>query len=132
MSAILVEHGKHGDFYWDASTPEAVTAAALTILIDRWNTGYHYDEPESEPERPATLPSVEEIKAIKDEDIRRVASKKHNRWKAEVRNNRIEREEYNLIKKAIEEKDGGLAWQCLQNRSDYEYELVSHEPLQKA
>lgn len=37
---VLVTHGKHGDLYYDASTPEALHAAALDIVAG--NIDYFY------------------------------------------------------------------------------------------
>jgi hypothetical protein len=53
MSTILIFKEKHGDRYFDASTPEAKSAAFLKILRERFNSGYYYEEPKS-PEHTLT------------------------------------------------------------------------------
>lgn len=51
MSYVLVTKEKHGDFYYDASTDEALAKSALAILTERWNQGYwYYDPDESDKE----------------------------------------------------------------------------------
>ncbi len=44
---ILVYHGKHGDEYWLADTPEREAAAYLALfkLLDEWHCYEDYDEP---------------------------------------------------------------------------------------
>lgn len=46
MSYVLVTKEKHGDFYYDASTDEALAKSALAILTDRWNDGFWYIDPD--------------------------------------------------------------------------------------
>ena len=41
---ILILHGKHGDVYYDASTPEARWKAALSIMNDHYTSGYYHNE----------------------------------------------------------------------------------------
>jgi len=50
MTQILIFKEKHGDRYFDASTPEMKSAAFLKILRERFTSGYYYEKPKS-PER---------------------------------------------------------------------------------
>lgn len=49
MKSIIIFKEKHGDRYFDASTPELVEAACKKVLLQRYNDGYWYD-PGTKPE----------------------------------------------------------------------------------
>lgn len=44
MTRILIVEEKHGTYYYDASTPEALEAAAAHIVASRLEDGYWYVE----------------------------------------------------------------------------------------
>lgn len=46
MVKILVLKEKHDTRYFDVSTPEKRFEACDTILMERWNEGYYYTEPQ--------------------------------------------------------------------------------------
>lgn len=67
MTSVLVTDEKHGNSYYDASTPELLAASALTILRDRFNDGYWYYEPKA-PELNYT-DEQKSIMELTDEEI---------------------------------------------------------------
>lgn len=127
---ILIERGKHGDQYHDASTPEAVAASSLAILTERWEAGYYYYDPGPEPEwKGPGRADRDKLKELDKESWDSV-QKRLKRFKNELRYWQQDNDLYQRIKKAVETKDGGLAWECLYDRSDHEYEGVELEEVQ--
>src|ERR1043166_6583517 len=46
MGQVIVCHEKHGEWYYDATTPEKFAESALKILTNRWKDGYWYYDPD--------------------------------------------------------------------------------------
>lgn len=128
--SVLVEHGKHGEYYWDATTQEKFQANCLAILKNRFDQGWYYYEPE-EPTKPKGLLTKEEIKELQ-QPYKGQAIQIYNNYVRAKREYVSEKELWDELKAAIEENDGGLAWGVLYDRSDYEYERVSLEDLNNA
>lgn len=128
--SVLVEHGKHGEYYWDATTKEKFRANCLAILKDRLDQGWYYYEPE-EPTEPTGLLTKEEIKELQ-QPYKGQAIQIYNNYQSRLRDYKLEKETWDELKEAIEKEDGGLAWGVLYDRSDYEYERVSLEDLNNA
>lgn len=142
MSDIIVERGKHGNFYWDASTNEAWAKSSLAILTERWNKGYYYNDPGEEPKIDSTIPDLEGIKAMPDGPMRDAAVKTYNAWVS--RRKRWEREKafYYAVKDIVEKQVLSLtkhsrypepvAWVALSERFEHEYEGLELERLRTA
>lgn len=136
MTEILVDHGKHGDDYYDASTPEAKKAAALRIIEDRLGNNYIFDP--SGPHFDAAKEKYESAQAewllikakFNHDSVAHAAVKKA--YDSALSNWVYYRDslaDFKRAKKAVEEQDGNLAWQILMDRMDYEYEYVSIEKV---
>lgn len=126
---VLVEHGKHGEWYHDASTTEALHASALAILTERWEAGYYYYDPGDPPEYDGLSKDERAALREQDEELGKRATAKWNRYVQDKRRWQHEKAEFERIKRAFEEKDGSLALECLENRSDYEYERIEIEAV---
>jgi hypothetical protein len=139
---IIVCHEKHGEWYYDASTPEQWARSALAILTERFNQGYWYNDPGEKPAEPNGYLSKEQIEAM-EEPYREQAVKIHNSHVRNLRWYREEAEQYATIKRIVEEQDASLvtvgrgrwerqapaAWGPLADRSDGEYERVGLETV---
>jgi hypothetical protein len=124
---LLVFKEKHGQRYFYVHNDKALFKAALKILTERAKEGYWYYKPEEPPKAPdftkeqiATLP----------ESMRADATKKLQQYTDACRRYDAEVEDYNEIQEALKTKNGKLAWQCLRNRSDGEYEGCSLERIE--
>jgi hypothetical protein len=148
---IIVCHEKHGERYYDASTPEAWAKSALAILTDRFNDGYWYHDPRQVTnsfslERRAKMYEMllvtdEQIEAIPSDEARVVLRKQRRRARAEHQQELEQIEQYDRIKIAVEAQDRGfftvgrdsfqipVAWDILEDRSDHEYERVELEQV---
>jgi hypothetical protein len=129
---ILITKEKHGEFYYDASTDEALAKSALKILTERWEEGWYY-EPEDVDDPPYTKEQIEKLTEEfgKEHELTQTAIKEYNRW---VRDNRYEREYrewYEKAKALVESQDWKqtftygnqgqrsmpLSWKLLSDRS---------------
>jgi len=118
VTRILVLKEKHGDWHFDASTPELLHAACLKIVKKRNESGYFYnfDENAEEPV-PPVLPSENPPVYVKN--AYEVALKK---YKQELRFYREERENIEELKEAL--LDGEKAYYFLLGRNNCEYEAI--------
>lgn len=152
---VIVAREKHGDFYYDATTPEAWARSALEILTERFDSGYHYFDGDPDANHHFVQEQrAKELEAsapdLSDEDLRKLpveARKPIIRARQRIRDREMEFESdrifYAAVKEIVEDQDAGMitvghgrwerevpkAWKLLQERSDYEYEDVSLEPL---
>lgn len=116
---VLIEDNKYGQELWAASTEEELYASAIAILSDRHEYFYQEDVPEP---LEIDLDSIPE--ALHEEAKRKLDSNKRDIAYAEQVNR-----EYDEFIRAVDGKDGKLAWEILQKRSGYEYENVYLEDV---
>lgn len=125
---ILVAREKHGNRYFDASTPELLAKSAFKLLKERWEDEYWYylDDP---PDGKDIL-SEEQIVALPTEGLQSAESKKRTDYLRELRNWQSDEREYLAIQDCVENNCFNKAWKLLNGRSDYEYESVELETLE--
>lgn len=116
---ILIDTNKYGQDYYSIPTINDLYKVSLHILNCRFENNffcksnipekldYTYDDIEKMPE----------------------SFRKDAKSKLDVRNKYIKEceevnKEFELIEKALNEKNGQLAWHILKNRQDYEYEKI--------
>src|ERR1017187_453922 len=116
---IIIAKEKHGDFYWDASTPEAWAASALALLTERFRAGYWYYDPIGEPdEHPFSQERAAEraeYLALTDEDVAGLPEALRREALAKRKDAQQERKEeegtsafYQRVKQVVEDQDKGL------------------------
>lgn len=131
---VLVAKEKHGTRMIDA---EDIGAAALKLLTERFEEGYWYLDPEQE-EHPFSLKLREErdaLLALPDEEVAKLpdaVKRERARAEADLAEDKRQHEEYEEIKRAIEERDGDAAWRILQSRREHEYEYVELDEVERA
>ncbi len=120
---LLILYEKHGEAYYHIANDEALFATALMILTGRLNSTYWYYNPSDEkPEAPAEL-TTEALEKLPT-SLQAEGKKLLARYKRELCDWQENMETFAMIQKAVSDKDGQLAWQVLQERSDHEYERV--------
>jgi hypothetical protein len=126
---ILRFKEKHGNWDFWALTQKQFYDSCLQVLTQRFEEGWYYC-----PEESSTQPemSLEEVKKLPEGSIRKAAIKAYRSWERERKCNQEAREQYKLIKDAIDLKDGKMAFWALDERNDYEYEgfeVIRPHPL---
>jgi hypothetical protein len=128
--SVLVCHQKHGDIYYNAPDDAALCKAALSILKERLEDGYWYNDPADElPANPNM--TDEQIDALPAGRIRDTARQEMTNYHVAVQEQGDAISMWKDIHRAIEENNGKLAWRILRDRRDYEYERCSIEQLQE-
>lgn len=125
---ILIAKEEHGTRYFDASTPELLAESAFKLLKERWDDGYWYIS-EDPPENKDIL-SEEQIATLPTESLRASEQGKLYWYLSEFKDWQKNEKEYLAIKDCVETGKKDMAWNLLQNRSDYEYENVELEYLE--
>lgn len=126
---ILILHEKHGTYYWPAETDTELYHSALKILTGRFMQNAYYYEPDK-PRNNSEL-SLEEINKLpNDSKIKDFAIKNYISYIKNLKCYDSDLLIWEDINKAVKEKDGKLAWQCLRDRSDCEYERVKLAKLE--
>lgn len=144
---VLIEKGKHGDLWYDASTPEKWAAACVAILANRLGMGYFYKPtwpPYGLTEEQITTADMagDKLEAL-DPILRAVVDKLKQQVKSARQQYNADLEEWTEVNRIVRERDVSLitigreprtrrqprAWDILQNRSGYEYEGVELEGL---
>jgi len=118
VTRILVLKEKHGEWHFDASTPELLHAACLKIVKERNESGYFYDFDENAEEPVAPVPPPE-ASPVYIKNAYEVALKQYNQ---ELRFYREERENIEELKEAL--LDGERAYSFLLGRNNCEYEAI--------
>jgi hypothetical protein len=126
---ILVAEEKHGTRYFDAATKEILCKSALKLLKERYDQDYWYG-PGKKPERPSDLPSNDDIKNMPDGILKKTAISMLKRYNSELQYFLQEEEFFENVKKAVDNEDGELAWECLYDHRDGEYQGVKLELLE--
>ncbi len=137
---IVVWHAKHGDQYYDASTPEAFAQSCVKILGEMDEMGCYYleDIDPGDGVDPETLPEPYRAQAVQKEQRRQRANaeaERHNQLITKIKEV-IATSDVTLVS-YYRERNGERvlsrveprAWEYLQRRSDYEYEGVSLESV---
>ena len=123
VPGVLVVKEKHGTAYFHAPDEETLHKVALLILTGRHKAGWYYA-----PEKPKAPDYTNEAEILKLRgEIQRSAAAKLRQYVGALAQFEYESERFKDIQKAIETKDGALAWKILRERSDYEYEQVTLE-----
>lgn len=117
----LIANEKHGDLYYEASTPELLGLACLELLQRRLDDGWYNagDEPEPVPSGQLSPEALRDDPVLYEVAVRRQASWQ-NRMDAYL--GAVEFQQ--TAKKAIANRWFQEAWMLLRQRSDYEYEAV--------
>ena len=130
---ILIQKEKHGDCYYDVSTPKKLYETCRYILQQRLDYGYYFDHPK--PENKTGFKDVDEINKLPDGQAKQAAMgvwsnyiaaqtrfKIHDKFMTKVKNSvKIGFEDYKPRtpnEKTIEP----LA--LLYERNNYEYECI--------
>lgn len=119
LNQIIIAKEKHGDRFYDASTPEAWAKNALKILTERWNEGYWYEDPDDdglgnsewadkrrEEYKKACALTEEEIEAL-PEDARKTVLTMRKNAKRETEEDIMHRKWYEQAKQVVEDQDLG-------------------------
>jgi hypothetical protein len=123
---LLVFHEKHGERYFYVPDDHTLFTAALKVLNERHAEDYWYFKPDK-PKAPDF--TKEQVEAM-PESLQSGAMKRLLEYSNELREWENDSENYNNVVKAVETKDGRLAWQCLRDYSEGEYQRVSLERLE--
>jgi len=89
---------------------------------------YFYEGELPEDEEVLTLEQI----AVLPEQYKKDAMEKYNSHQEDIKDAEIDSSVYKKCKEAIKNKDGGLAWECLEehrNRGDEDFEIISIESL---
>lgn len=129
--SLLVLNEKHGDRYFHVEDDAALFRAALTVVLQRYKEGYWYANPMDcdQPKNPGM--TMEQAKTLPDGPIRVAAVAAVNQYRQACREVDDLTDTWNIIQKAVNDRDGRLAWQVLRDYSDGEYQRVSIEPYSK-
>lgn len=116
---ILVDNNKYGQDYYSIPTIKDLYKVALRLLEIRFdnNCFYKYDIPN---ELDYTYEDVEKM----PESFRKDAKSKLDNHNKHIKECKEVNNEYETVKKAIDEKNGNLAWTIIKNREGYEYEKI--------
>lgn len=141
---ILVEHGKHGTDYYDASDDDKLADAAFYILCRNFRDGWYPLPSEAEIQPSGTVVTDEQIEALPSDALKKLARQENSRIWGNLRWNQAQANFYNEVQALIEGVDAGTvdphqmvalgrgrherrspwAWELLRQRKDSEYERV--------
>lgn len=126
---VLVIKEKHETLYHSVPDENALHNLALEILTRRFENGRFYYKPPVPDALQITRTEIEE--RLPAGRVRDAALQEFDRQVNFANSEAHFRDEYDRIEKAVESKDGKLAWRALQERSGYaEYEYVKFEPFE--
>jgi hypothetical protein len=137
---IIVHNGKHATDCYDASTPEAWAASCVELLrrMDYDGRGAYQIWPEglAEPEyvEAELLPEPYRTQALKDNDYKKLRyeeARDNNERVTEIHRIITENDRSLFVYGAgtKRERSVPIAWEILDQRSDYEYEGVRLETV---
>lgn len=118
-------HEKHGNRNVIAETSEGFFDLFLEVLKDRIESHY-FTEPD-EPQKPSITEDT--VKSLPEGPTKKAAQQELNSYKRSLVCYKEEKLEWDTANKAINEKNGRLAYSILKNRSDKgaEYEGITVE-----
>jgi hypothetical protein len=124
--SVVICHEKHGDLYFYVEDDVELFGVALSIVRGRLRSGHWYYKPEEEPRNKPdfTREDVSKMPASLQEDAR----KKLNSYSEKLKRWEHEQSVWADINKAVETKDGYLAWTLLRDLGG-EYSRVSVEEV---
>jgi len=127
---VLVFNEKHGERYFHVPNDETLFAVALHVLTERNAEGYWYYKPEPK-EKPEAPDVTEEQIATLPKSLQPAAAQKLREYKRALRDYQDSVEDYESIEKALRDKDGRVAWECIRDRGDHEgYSLERYEKIE--
>ncbi len=118
---LIILEGKHGNQEAIATSEAAFIAFCLCILTERMETGDYYLEPEA-PKKPVL--TVEQSQALPEGKIRQAAMDEFASYRREMEYYANEKIFWDNATRAIKSRDGWLAYECLMERQDAEYEGI--------
>lgn len=114
---IIVDYHRDGEDYYSIPTLKDLYKVALHILEKRFENKYFYRCTLDE-DLDYTYEDIEKM----PESFRKEAKNKLDKHNTYNNKYKEANREYDLIEKAISEKNGALAWSIIKNREDDEYE----------
>ena len=117
---LLVFKEKHGERYFNVPNDDALFAACLKVVTERLKDGYWYNEPDGVV--PQAPDFTKDQVASMPESMRSDAYKKLRAYDQALSSFNEEIADHAKIKKAVDEKNGRLAWGIIRDRGRYEYE----------
>lgn len=129
--SVLVAIEKHEIRYLDATSEAALHRSALRLLAERFDDGYFYHDPSDDDPGPKVDLDEEGLRHLAADSPMHKLHRQQVRAKAEwLAWRRQHADWYASAQASLAGQDGELAWRCLQERSDGEYEGVSLEPIE--
>ncbi len=138
---ILVEHGKHGTSYYDATDDDKLARACLYIMRRGFEDGWYAAPDETRIAQlmvqDAAALTDDQINALPSENLKRTARQERSNTRNNLRWYEGQKDWYSAAKAAVEADDPGqmiklgrgrherlvpLAWHLIHQRQDSEYE----------
>lgn len=116
---IIMFEEKHSNRHFVYSTREEFYAIMLYVLTERFESGDWYWEPEAPDAMEMALDEIEKIKNVATKEF---ALEKYHDYQRELKEFEKENRLYKNIEKAVNEKDGKLAYIVMVDRRKHEYE----------
>lgn len=116
---ILIWHGKHGDAYYDASTPEAREASAVQILEEWTQPNYSWVPEPEDPMKHIQYSGIdmeqanltdEQIAALPTETLRKDAQRHKDSLARRISNYEAEKEDYILLMRVVAGERPLMPW----------------------
>lgn len=117
---IIMFEEKHTNRYFEYNSVEKFYKIFLKIFNERYEQGwFKYGE----VNKPKSLKmSVEEINALKDEDVKKIAQDKYDEYQRELKQYEQYRKFNETVERVSKEQDAPAAYSILRGRNGYEYE----------
>lgn len=131
MNKIIIFKEKHGDRYFDASTPEKLNAACFKILKERFENGEYEWLSEEEPEAINIL-TDEQIEALPTERLKNDELRRKKNYEQEYKWRKQEKDMFKEIASCVKSESKQYAYNLLYERKGGEYENFEIETLEEA
>jgi len=123
---LLVVTEKHGEEYYLINDIDGLLRAALAIVLRRSEEGYWYHKPEKSKLKEEVAEDVL-VKLPSDLYAKAMEAKQYNiKIEKDFQRDMVA---WEMIQKAVNEKDGVSAFQVIDDRKDYEYERWALENI---
>lgn len=116
---IVMFDEKHSQRHFIYNNRAEFYAIMLFVLIERFESGDWYFEGDMPEEMEMSL---DEIEKIKDQATKDFALEKYHNYQRELKDYQKENQQYLNIEKAVQEKNGQIAYNIMASRRNYEYE----------